>query len=161
MNEKKNDNPLYENLKCSLKFSNKTKKVSLYVSKSVADIVPHNRAGILTSDKMNEIFMKRNSSNNRLNFLHNHWKNIKDRAGVISSDSPYISDFERRLKEYNYNKRRYIGGEFNRFIDKATTGKSHFISNYVSISPNYIPPCLYQFRSVDKRKWISERNFSC
>ena len=47
---------------------------------------------------------------------------------------------------------------FNSKIGRATSNQHYLIPNYVQASPSQ-PPVNYNFRTIVKNKWISEKGF--
>lgn len=70
-----------------------------------------------------------------------------------------MSDFEKSLKEYQENKKKWISKhDFTRFIGKASSSKPKYIPNYVHLTPSE-PPANHKFREIIKDKWVSPKKF--
>ena len=91
-----------------------------------------------------------------------HWAHIKDRAGIIENDSPYMDKQSKEYIEKKKNEKKWINKKnFNIFIGKASSvdfSNSNEIKNYVGRTPS-LPPVLYQFRRPQKNKWIGNGDF--
>jgi hypothetical protein len=147
MNIEKCSNTLYKNIKCSLGFKAQNKhKISSTTTKRSVSVNPSKTA--------NNHLINKSSS-----YVHIHWKDITQKAGIIGNDSPYLPDEKYVLQEYHKNKRRWISkGGFNNFVGKATSNKQYVIKNYVQQTPSK-PPVLHSFREVEKKKWMSQKGF--
>ena len=91
-----------------------------------------------------------------------HWAHIKDRAGIIENDSPYIDKQSKEYIEKKQNEKKWIDKKnFNIFVGKASSLRNSFqneIKNYVVRTPS-LPPIQYQFRKIQKTKWIDTKDF--
>lgn len=146
MNLEKCSNSLYKNVKCSLGF-----KVQ---SKQKTNLTKRRSASVSPSAAVSNQHINKSSSYVRL-----HWKDITQKAGIIGNDSPYLPDEKYVLQEYHKNKRKWISkGGFNNFVGKATSNKQYVIKNYVQQTPSK-PPVLYNFRDIEKKKWMSQKGF--
>ena len=96
----------------------------------------------------------------RISYEHIHWRDITEKAGIIGNDSPYLPDEELMKIKYKEGKKKWMSKNgFNSCVGKATTNRSFVIKNYVQMTPSK-PPVLYNFRSVEKNKWMSKEGFS-
>ena len=106
--------------------------------------------------------LTQHSNNNNVSldsYQHIHWQNIRVKAGIISTGSPYLPDVEYMRLQNKENRKKWIcPSNFNAYVGKATTNKSYIIKNYVRQTPSE-PPVLYNFRSVQKKKWMNEQGF--
>lgn len=86
-------------------------------------------------------------------------RNIKEKAGVISTASPYKSLNEIIIEEEKQNRKKWISNKnFKLYVGKRSVNNPSRIRNYVQISPS-IPPSNYLFRGVSKDKWIDNNGF--
>ena len=166
MSIEKQTNSLYINTQFSLTF--KTKNLShstSFLSKS------HSNKSYISTSSLSRLTSSRkyrtastgaiNRSNNNVtnSYEHLHWKNVTSKAGIITNDSPYLSEEELQKKKYRENKKKWISkNNFNVYVGKATTNRSYIIKNYVQMTPSQ-PPVLYSFRPIHKDKWISKKGF--
>lgn len=166
LNKKIMDNPLYTNTECSLSFKKMQKSSSaLNISNIKKNYI-----------KLKPKIYKRNQNNdNKMNYvpLHKnfsfisdyekkHWSKIKDKAGIIENDSPYMDILTKEYIEKKNNEKKWIDRKnFNVFIGKATSVNNssyNEIKNYVGRTPS-LPPLLYQFRQPQKKKWVGKGDF--
>jgi hypothetical protein len=76
---------------------------------------------------------------------------------TVLISKPYVSEIQMQRNEFKKNKERWVvKNDFNKFAGKAT--KPVFIKNYINLIPSE-PPINYQFRSVDKKRWVAPTNF--
>ncbi len=76
---------------------------------------------------------------------------------ILRISTPYISDEERAKKKYLEGKKKWISERgFNNYVANS---RNYVIPTYVTRTPAE-PPLQYKFRSIDKKKWIGERNFA-
>ena len=156
-NKKIIDNPLYSKTECSISFKK--------VQRSSSTL---NLGGINTklyAKKNNKSFSNIFTNKNHpfiSDYERAHWAHIKDRAGIIENDSPYIDNQSREYIERKQNEKKWIDKKnFNIFIGKASSvdiSHSNEIKNYVGRTPS-LPPVLYQFRSPQKSKWVGNGDF--
>jgi hypothetical protein len=171
LNTEKNKNQLYKNLNCSLTFRPQTKNFPLKLSfnkkkmpalnKSTS--TPSYRGKMFLNSKLTS--RQQNANSIKINLNHNlsyqriHWRSISAKAGVITNDSPYLSNEDQIKQQNRENRKKWIcKNNFNLFVGKATTNKSFMIKNYVSKTPSN-PPVLYNFREIHKKKWIDDKGF--
>jgi hypothetical protein len=165
-NKKIIDNPLYSNTECSLSFK-KMQRSSLTINNI--------RTKKNYSNVKSKIF-QRNRSNDKLNnyeksyknisyisdYEKAHWANIKDKAGIIENDSPYMDSLSKEYIEKKKNEKKWVDKKnFNIFVGKASSVNNHNnneIKNYVGRTPS-LPPVLYQFRRPQKTKWVGNGDF--
>ena len=162
-NKKIIDNPLYSNTECSLSFK-KLQKSSSTLNLKVKKNYSYNNNKLYAkkdNKSFNNIFTYKNHS-----FISDyeriHWAHIKDRAGIIENDSPYIDKQSKEYIEKKQNEKKWIDKKnFNIFIGKASSvdiSNSNEIKNYVGRTPS-LPPVLYQFRTPQKSKWVGNGDF--
>ena len=164
-NKKIIDNPLYSNTECSLSFKKmqrssstinniKTKKYSNVKSK----IFQRNRS----NDKLNNYEKSYKNISYISDYEKAHWANIKDKAGIIENDSPYMDSLSKEYIEKKKNEKKWVDKKnFNIFVGKASSVNNHNnneIKNYVGRTPS-LPPVLYQFRRPQKTKWVGNGDF--
>ena len=165
-NKKIIENPLYSNTECSLSFKKMQRS-----SSTINNIRTKNNY----SNVKSKIFL-RNRNNDKLNnyeknyknisyigdYEKAHWAHIKDRAGIIENDSPYMDSLSKEYIEKKKNEKKWIDKKnFNIFIGKASSVNNHNnneIKNYVGRTPS-LPPVLYQFRKPEKTKWVGNGDF--
>lgn len=166
-NKQISENPLYARTECFLSFR-KIQKSSSSMN------IGNNRYS-----KIKSRLMKKPNSNNNMNHLSSigkynksksyvsdyeriHWADIKNRALVVSYDSPYMDLLDKDYKEKVKNKKKWVVREgFNNYIGKASSNvSSNFneIKNYVRLTPS-LPPLLYEFRRPQKKRWIGKGDF--
>lgn len=171
LNAEKNKNQLYKNLSCSLTFKpqNKNYPLKLNYNKKKPSVlnksssIPINRVKLHLNSKLtnkqNNLNSSRDVLKHNLSYQRLHWQSISEKAGVITTDSPYVSEEDHMKKQNKENRKKWICQKnFNLFVGKATTNKSFMIKNYVSKTPSN-PPVLYNFREIHKNKWIDEKGF--
>ena len=162
-NQKIIGNPLYSNTECSISF----KKIQR--SSSTINNIKTNKNYSNIKSRLYE----RNSKNNNnastyknysfiSDFERIHWANIKEKAGIIENDSPYMDSLSKEYIEKKKNEKKWIDKKnFNVFVGKASSinnSSSNEIKNYVGRTPS-LPPILYQFRRPQKNKWVGEGDF--
>lgn len=110
------------------------------------------------------------NSNNKINknrsyvsdYERIHWADIKNRALVVSYDSPYMDILDKDYREKVKNKKKWVFRQgFNNFIGKASSNiirNSNEIKNYVRLTPS-LPPLLYEFRKPQKNRWVGKGDF--
>ena len=164
-NNKILDNPFYSNTECSLFFKKMQK------SQSTLNIIKkRNKNFSIIKPKL----YKQNNykiNNNKLNhknpsfigdYEKAHWANIKEKAGLIENDSPYMDSLSKEYIEKKNNEKKWIDKKnFNIFVGKASSLENYHsneIKNYVRQTPS-LPPVLYQFRKPQKNKWVGNRDF--
>ena len=163
-NKKILTNPYYSNTKCSLFFIKPDKRYNSTLNLMKA----------IKIQKLNyfENFMKKHKGKNtRLNkscsyinsYEKKHWADVREKAGIIDNDSPYIDRADQEYIDKIKNMKKWIiNKDFNSNVGKASSilnSSRHEIKNYVMKTPS-LPPLLHQFREIDKRKWIGKANFS-
>lgn len=179
LHNEKIKNKLYHNCLCSLTFKPKGGNVVVRKGKAYKGKRSYSTTNIynkssssLSSQRTNAnsqhnnvkrsscLTQHSNSSNVSLDsYQHIHWENIRVKAGVISTGSPYLPDVEYVKLQNKENRKKWIcPSNFNVYVGKATTNKSHIIKNYVGQTPSQ-PPVLYNFRTVQKKKWMNEQGF--
>ena len=84
-----------------------------------------------------------------------HTKDLIDRAGVISSDSPYVNPEEKKRLEEKESRKKDIGEKkFTSIIPKM----KHSDTEGLDITP-IGNPYGFKFRNENKDKWISKKGF--
>ena len=84
-----------------------------------------------------------------------HTKDITDRAGVISMDSPYVSKEEiKRMEEKESRKKDISDKKFSSIIPKMKYKNNEGIDTTPIGNTEG-----FKFRSENKEKWISKRGF--
>lgn len=77
----------------------------------------------------------------------------------LLQSSPYLSAIEIENSERKKNKLKWINDKgFNSFIGVSTSEKNNIFNNYVFKTPSE-PPVNYEFKSVNKKKWVSKSTF--
>ena len=171
LNAEKNKNQLYKNLNCSLTFRPQNKNLPLKLSYNKKKISALNKSSSTPSyrgrmflnskqkSRQHNASSTQNALNHNLSYQRIHWRSISAKAGVITNDSPYLSNEDQIKQQNKENRKKWIcQNNFNLFVGKATTNKSFMIKNYVSKTPSN-PPVLYNFREIHKNKWIDEKGF--
>jgi hypothetical protein len=82
------------------------------------------------------------------------------RGKTLRTSTPYKTESKRNYEEYLKNKEKWLikkGFDFN--FGKLDFEKKTIIPNYVFVSPSKIPIFRYQFREVNKDKWINKSPF--
>ena len=156
-NKKFLENPIYSNFECSLTFKN-PKNFKLNNSTLKPSLYPRikSRKSISSNHYLNK-------SNTVISeYERKHWKNIREKAGIITNDSPYRDSLSKEYNEKLKNQKMWIVKKnFNVFIGKASSirnSRRNEIKNYVMRTPS-LPPSLYNFREINKNKWIGKSNF--
>ncbi len=166
-NKKILSNPHYSKTKCSLFFIKPDSK-----RESSLNLLKKNHF-----NKVSNLFKYVNSrkvqygrNSNILNkscpsistYERKHWADVREKAGIIDNDSPYIDLLD---KEYNEKilgmKKWIINKDFNVHIGKASSiinSRKNEIKNYVMRTPS-LPPVLHQFRDINKTKWVGKSDF--
>ena len=79
---------------------------------------------------------------------------------ILRISTPYIDEETKRKNEFKENKKKWVQkSDFNRYVGKATINKAFMIENYVGKTPSE-PPVVYQFRKINKEKWVAPTNFN-
>ena len=86
-------------------------------------------------------------------------RNFYKHQTYLRNASPYISTVEREILEEKENKKHFIDKN-KRFVTSVGkySMKPNFIPNYVQMTPSENPK-NYEFRNVNKKKWISNKGF--
>lgn len=166
------NNALYKKCLCSLSF--KRKGMHINHSNSLHKLIGSRSYSTTTIDDKSShtLSTKQSIQSNRIkrfgslhkniqssSYQHSHWKNIRTKAGIITTDSPYMPDNEYvKLKNRENRKKWICQSNFNLYVGKASSNKAHVIKNYVGMTPSE-PPVLYNFRTVHKKKWLNEKGF--
>lgn len=110
------------------------------------------------SNKSNSLSSSQLDSRNN-SYIQLTMRKIKEKAGVISTASPYRSLNDIIIEEEKLNRKKWISKQnFKLYIGKRSTNKANNIKNYVQVSPS-IPPNNYVFRGLSKDKWIVHNGF--
>ena len=160
-NQKILNNPLHSKTECILTFK---KNISNQRSSSTINIKGTRNYSFIRP-KLYHI-KKTKIINQKHSFISDyervHWAKIKDKAGIIENDSPYIDSQSKDYIEKKQNQKKWVNKQnFNIFVGNASKRISYDlneIKNYVCKTPS-LPPLLYQFRGPDKKKWIGNRDF--
>jgi hypothetical protein len=163
-NKKIMDNPLYSHTECSLSFKKMQRSSSTLNNINAKNNYSYIKSKLYERNNNktpNNAFTYKDSS-----FISDyervHWAHIKDRAGIIENDSPYMDKQSKEYIEKKKNEKKWINKKnFNIFIGKASSvdiSNSNEIKNYVGRTPS-LPPVLYQFRRPQKNKWIGNGDF--
>ena len=76
----------------------------------------------------------------------------------LRNSSPYISENEKRILEEKEKKKKFLKNKnFITSVGKYSM-KPNFIPNYVGMTPS-INPNEYEFRNINKNKWITIKGF--
>lgn len=149
-------NPLYSKANCSLVFE-KPKTINV-LNRS------HNYSYIKP-----KIYLPRRN-NKSLNksvsvigeYEKKHWAHIRNKAGIIENDSPFMDSLTKEYLEKKDNEKKWVVKKnFDCFVGKASSLQNHNqrdIKNYVMRTPS-LPPILYQFRKKEKNKWVVKSDF--
>ena len=163
-NKKIIDNPLYYNTECSLSFKKLQRSSStissLRKNKNYSNV--KSKLNGRNNGKLNYNIPSYKNNSFISDFEKAHWANIKDKAGIIENDSPYMDSLTREYLEKKNNEKKWIDKKnFNVFVGKASSvnnSNSNEIKNYVGRTPS-LPPVLYQFRRPQKNKWVGNCDF--
>ena len=91
----------------------------------------------------------------KIPYFIRHTKDLIDRAGVISSDSPYVNPEEKKRLEEKESRKKDIGEKkFTSIIPKM----KHSDTEGLDITP-IGNPYGFKFRNENKDKWISKKGF--
>lgn len=163
VNKKITDNPLYINTECFLCFKKsketystpsiiKYKKKTSNYTNVKSKLYLNKRNNI----KLNHYFVNKGYSSIS-DYEKKHWANIKDKAGIIENDSPYVDNLSKEYREKKINEKKWVTKKnFNIFVGKATSinnSLSSEIKNYVIRTPS-LPPITYKFRQEQRNKWV-------
>lgn len=159
-NNETKDKPIYCNTKSTLSFRtlNNSNSVSILKNKyKFPNIKPR--------------YMEKKSSNSALKYKGNtkiienafnrkHWADIKMKAGSMNIENPFSESHSTEYLAMIKNKKKWLDQKgFNSCIGKATLSHHYYIQNYVRVTPSK-PVMFYQFRNVEKNKWINKDGFS-
>ncbi len=87
-------------------------------------------------------------------YFERHTQDIASRAGIVSTDSPYISDIEiKRIEEKESRKKDISNQKFSSILPKFPHNDEGLDTTPIGNTEGY------QFRGEDKSKWISKRGF--
>ena len=157
-NQKILNNPLHSKTECTLSFK-KFQRSSSNINIGLKDYHPLIRSRLY---ERNPKKLSYNSISFISDFERKHWAKIRDKAGIIENDSPYLDNQTKEYIEKKLNEKKWVNKEnFNVFVGKASSVSNsslNEIKNYVRKTPS-LPPVLYQFRVRNKKKWISNRDF--
>ena len=165
-NKKITDNPLYSNTECSLSFKKMQRSSStinyIKTKKNYSNV----KSKIFQRNRSNDKLNNYEKSYKNISYISDyekaHWANIKDKAGIIENDSPYMDSLSKEYIEKKKNEKKWVDKKnFNIFVGKASSVYNHNnneIKNYVGRTPS-LPPVLYQFRRPQKTKWVGNGDF--
>ncbi len=167
LNKKIMDNPLYSNTECSLSFKKLQKSSSALnisnIKKNYINFKPKIHSRNLINDNKNNFVPLHKNFSFISDYERKHWAKIRDKAGIIENDSPYMDSLFKEYIEKKKNEKKWINKKnFNVFIGKATSVNNssyNEIKNYVGRTPS-LPPLLYQFRQPQKKKWVGNGDFN-
>ena len=154
-------NPAFANSDCSLIF-NKTKKDNpLTLSHNYSYVKP--KLYLAPKFKTIDKTLNKNSSSTVISeYERKHWAKIRDKAGIIDNDSPFMDSISKEYIEKKNNEKKWVVKKnFDVFIGKASSLQGHDnrdIKNYVMRTPS-LPPILYQFRQKQKNRWVVKSDF--
>ena len=164
-NNKILDNPFYSNTECSLSFK------KMQRSQSTLNVIKTNNKNYSNikkklyqknKNKLNNIPSNYKNSSFISDYEKAHWANIKEKAGLIENDSPYMDSLTKEYIEKKKNEKKWVDKRnFNIYVGKASSVENYNVNeikNYVGRTPS-LPPVLYQFRKPQKNKWVGNRDF--
>ena len=162
-NEKILTNPHYANSQCSLTFRKPLKSCLSVVNMKKSDISYMPKYILKTKSRTAKCVNNYNKSVTSISdYTRKHWANIREKAGTVYNDSPYMDIQSKEHIEKLENKKKWIVQKnFDVFVGKASSihnSHKYEIKNYVNRTPS-LPPILHQFRPTHKEKWIGKRNF--
>jgi len=154
-------NPAFSNSECSLIFNKTKKDNSLNLSHNYSYIKP--RLYLPPKFKTIDKTLNKSSSSTVISeYERKHWAKIRDKAGIIDNDSPFMDSISREYIEKKNNEKKWVVKKnFDVFIGKASSLQGHDnrdIKNYVMRTPS-LPPILYQFRQKQKNRWVVKSDF--
>lgn len=162
-NKKIINNPLYSNTTCSLSFK-KLQRSSSTINGTGKNKYSYIKSKIYqrNNSKLNSYVPIHKNSSLISDFERAHWAHIRDKAGIIENDSPYIDNQTKEYIEKKKNEKKWIDKKnFNHFVGKASlinNSNTNEIKNYVRKTPS-LPPVLYKFRTPEKEKWVGNEDF--
>jgi hypothetical protein len=165
-NKKIIDNPLYSNTECSLSFKKMQRSSSTINNIRTKKNYSNVKSKIFQRNRSNDKLNNYEKSYKNISYISDyekaHWANIKDKAGIIENDSPYMDSLSKEYIEKKKNEKKWVDKKnFNIFVGKASSVNNHNnneIKNYVGRTPS-LPPVLYQFRRPQKTKWVGNGDF--
>ena len=165
-NKKIIDNPLYSNTECSLSFKKMQRSSSTINNLRTKKNYSNVKSKIFQRNRNNDKLNNYEKSYKNISYISDyekaHWANIKDKAGIIENDSPYMDSLSKEYIEKKKNEKKWVDKKnFNIFVGKASSVNNHNnneIKNYVGRTPS-LPPVLYQFRRPQKTKWVGNGDF--
>ena len=93
---------------------------------------------------------------------YDKYLNIYAKKPSIRCSSAYMTDEERRRKEFIKSKKLWVTtDDFRRYFGKNESEKNKEINKNGKYTPDeYVEPYLANvYRLIDKNKWISKKNF--
>lgn len=165
-NKKIIDNPLYSNTECSLSFKKMQRSSSTINNIRTKKNYSNVKSKIFQRNRNNDKLNNYEKSYKNISYISDyekaHWANIKDKAGIIENDSPYMDSLSKEYIEKKKNEKKWVDKKnFNIFVGRASSVNNHNnneIKNYVGRTPS-LPPVLYQFRRPQKTKWVGNGDF--
>ena len=157
-------NPNYSNSECSLTFKKPENLNDSFINLSNNNVKKKRK--LFLPLKKRKIKEKNNYLNKSVSSISDyerkHWANIRDRACIIDNDSPYVDKLNQEYNNKINDMKKWIDKKnFNIFVGKASSLRNSFqneIKNYVVRTPS-LPPIQYQFRKIQKTKWIDTKDF--
>ena len=154
-------NPAFSNSDCSLIFKKTKKENRLNLSHNYSYVKP--KLYLPPKFKTIDKSLNNNSKSTVISeYERKHWAKIRDKAGIIDNDSPFMDSISKEYIEKKNNEKKWVVKKnFDVFVGKASSLQSHNnndIKNYVMRTPS-LPPILYQFRQKQKNKWVVKSDF--
>ena len=88
-------------------------------------------------------------------YFHRHFQDISSKAGIISNDSPYITEEQkRRIEEKESRKKDISNVKFTNFLRKPDNNDEN-----IDLQPMGDFYNNFKFRDENKNKWVSKRGF--
>jgi hypothetical protein len=157
-------NPNYSNSECSLIFKKPEKINNSFINLSRNNLKKKPKLFLSLKKrkiKENNKYLSKSVSSIS-DYERKHWANIREKACIIDNDSPYIDKLNKEYNDKIMDMKKWIDKKnFNVFIGKASSIRNscqNEIKNYVVRTPS-LPPILYQFRKIQKTKWIHTKDF--
>ena len=88
-------------------------------------------------------------------YFHRHFQDISSKAGIVSNDSPYITEEQkRRIEEKESRKKDISKVKFTNVIHKP-----QYNDDDLDLEPTGDFYNQFKYRDEDKNKWVSKRGF--
>ena len=88
-------------------------------------------------------------------YFHRHFQDIASKAGIVSNDSPYITEEQRRRIEEKESRKKDISNV--RFTN--VLHKPQYNDDDADLQPIGDAYNNFKYRDEDKKKWVSKRGF--